>query len=255
MLGGTDMQAPSGELPRHIAIIMDGNGRWAKRRGLPRFEGHRKGADSVRGGTRAARELGVQALTLYAFSSQNWDRPIEEVRMLMALLRDYLVDERAEILDNGIRLTHIGNTERLPDFVREPLFALQEESANNTGMTLCLALSYGGREAIVDATSKLVERVLAGEIRPQDVNALSFAEALCTHSLPPLDLVIRTSGEQRLSNFLLWEVAYAELYFTDTMWPDFKRADLMDAIATYQNRERRFGLTAEQVKLRAIAPK
>ena len=255
MLGGTNMSAPSEELPRHIAIIMDGNGRWAKRRGLPRIEGHRKGADSVREVTRAARELGVGALTLYAFSSQNWDRPIEEVRMLMALLRDYLVDERREILDNGIRLTHIGNTERLPDFVREPLFALQEESANNTGMTLCLALSYGGREAIVDAAAKLVERVIAGEIRVQDVNALSFSEALCTRALPPLDLVIRTSGEQRLSNFLLWEVAYAELYFTDTMWPDFKRADLMDAIATYQGRERRFGLTAEQVKLRAIAPK
>ena len=255
MLGGTNMQAPSEELPRHIAIIMDGNGRWAKRRGLPRIEGHRKGADSVREVTRTARELGVQALTLYAFSSQNWDRPVEEVRMLMALLRDYLVDERSEILDNNIRLTHIGNTERLPDFVREPLFALQEESAKNTGMTLCLALSYGGREAIVDACAKLVERVLAGEIIARDVNALSFSEALCTHSLPPLDLVIRTSGEQRLSNFLLWEVAYAELYFTDTMWPDFKRADLMDAIAAYTNRERRFGLTAEQVKLRAIAPK
>jgi undecaprenyl diphosphate synthase len=256
MLGGVSMQAPTdGELPRHIAIIMDGNGRWAKRRGLPRIEGHRKGADSVRDITRAARELGVQALTLYAFSSQNWDRPVEEVRMLMALLRDYLVDERAEILDNNIRLTHIGNTDRLPDFVREPLFELQDASASNTGMTLCLALSYGGREAIVDATAKIVERVLAGEIRPQDVNALSFSEALCTHNLPPLDLVIRTSGEQRLSNFLLWEVAYAELYFTDTMWPDFKRSELMDAIATYQGRERRFGLTADQVKLRAIAPK
>jgi undecaprenyl diphosphate synthase len=249
------MQAPSEDLPRHIAIIMDGNGRWAKRRGLPRIEGHRKGADSVREVTRAARELGVQALTLYAFSSQNWDRPIEEVRMLMALLRDYLVDERPEILDNGIRLTTIGNIDRLPDFVREPLFALKADSANNTGMTLCLALSYGGREAIVDAARSIVGRVLTGEIREQDVNELSFGEALCTNKLPPLDLVIRTSGEQRLSNFLLWEVAYAELYFTDTMWPDFKRADLMDAIATYQGRERRFGLTSDQVKLRAIAPK
>jgi undecaprenyl diphosphate synthase len=249
------MQAPPEELPRHLAIIMDGNGRWAKRRGLPRIEGHRKGADSVREVTRAARELGLEALTLYAFSSQNWDRPLEEVRMLMALLRDYLVDERPEILDNGIRLTTIGNTDRLPDFVREPLYALKDESAHNSGMTLCLALSYGGREAIVDAAAKLVERVLAGEIREQDVNALSFAEALCTHELPPLDLVIRTSGEQRLSNFLLWEVAYAELYFTDTMWPDFRRADLMDAIATYQGRERRFGQTGDQIKLRAIAPK
>ncbi len=255
MLGGTSMQAPPEDLPRHIAIIMDGNGRWAKRRGLPRIEGHRKGADSVREVTRAARELGVKALTLYAFSSQNWDRPIEEVRMLMALLRDYLVDERSEILDNDIRLTTIGNIDRLPDFVREPLFALKADSANNSGMTLCLALSYGGREAIVDATRNVVARVLAGEIREQDVNELSLGEALCTNQLPPLDLVIRTSGEKRLSNFLLWEVAYAELYFTDTMWPDFKRADLMDAIAAYQGRERRFGLTSDQVKLRAIAPK
>ena len=255
MVGGTGMQAPSDDLPRHIAIIMDGNGRWAKRRGLPRIEGHRKGADSVREVTRAARELGIEALTLYAFSSQNWDRPIEEVRMLMALLRDYLVDERSEILDNGIRLTTIGNIDRLPDFVREPLLALKADSAKNTGMTLCLALSYGGREAIVDAARSLVEQVLAGEIRTQDVNELSFSEALCTRELPPLDLVIRTSGEQRLSNFLLWEVAYAELCFTDTLWPDFRRPDLMDAIAAFQGRERRFGLTSEQVKLRAIAPK
>src|SRR5438874_8486628 len=159
MLGGTSMQAPPEELPRHIAIIMDGNGRWAKRRGLPRIEGHRKGADSVREVTRAARELGVQALTLYAFSSQNWDRPLEEVRMLMALLRDYLVDERAEILDNGIRLTSIGNTERLPDFVREPLGELMEASKNNSGMVLCLALSYGGRDAICDAAGSAAEPV------------------------------------------------------------------------------------------------
>ena len=249
------MSAPPADLPRHIAIIMDGNGRWAKRRGLPRIEGHRKGADSVREITRAARELGVRALTLYAFSSQNWDRPVEEVRMLMALLRDYLVDERPEILDNDIRLTTIGNIDRLPDFVREPLFALMADSADNKGMTLCLALSYGGRETIVDAARQLVERVLAGEIRPQDVNELSLSEALCTRNLPPLDLVIRTSGEQRLSNFLLWEAAYAELYFTDTMWPDFRRPDLEEAIEAFNGRERRFGLTAEQVKLRAIAPK
>src|SRR5947209_8198551 len=155
MVVGTGMQAPPEDLPRHIAIIMDGNGRWAKRRALPRIEGHRKGADSVREITRSARELGVKALTLYAFSSQNWDRPIEEVRMLMALLRDYLVDERAEILDNNIRLTSIGNTERLPDFVREPLGELMEASKNNTGMVLCLALSYGGRDAICGAARTL----------------------------------------------------------------------------------------------------
>jgi undecaprenyl diphosphate synthase len=244
------MSSPE-SLPRHVAIIMDGNGRWAKRRGLPRIEGHRKGADSVRDITRACRELGIQALTLYAFSSQNWDRPVEEVRMLMALLRDYLVDERPEILDNNIRLTTIGDVTRLPEFVREPLDALKADSAGNTGMTLCLALSYGGREAIVDATRRLIEQVQAGEIRMQDVNTLSFSEALSTHGLPSLDLVIRTSGEQRLSNFLLWEVAYAELYFTDTLWPDFRRDELYEALAAYEGRERRYGLTSDQVRLRA----
>src|ERR1700748_3352716 len=188
MVGGTGMQSPPADLPRHIAIIMDGNGRWAKRKGAPRIEGHRKGADSVREVTKAAREIGIGALTLYAFSSQNWDRPIEEVRMLMALLRDYLVDERSEILDNDIKLTTIGNIERLPDFGREPLLELQAASAGNKGMTLCLALSYGGREAIVDAARALVEGVLAGELRPQDVNELSVAEALCTRALPQLDL-------------------------------------------------------------------
>ncbi|HEY7957435.1 MAG: polyprenyl diphosphate synthase [Polyangia bacterium] len=246
------MSEPEKDLPRHLAIIMDGNGRWAKRRGLPRIEGHRKGADSVRDITRACRELGLQALTLYAFSSQNWDRPVEEVRMLMALLRDYLVDERAEILDNQIRLTTIGDLSRLPDFVREPLDRLRADSAENRGMTLCLALSYGGREAIVDAARRLTERVQAGEIRLQDMNQLSFSEALCSSQagLPPLDLVIRTSGEQRLSNFLLWEVAYAELYFTDTMWPEFRRDELYEALAAYGGRERRFGLTSDQVRLR-----
>ncbi len=238
-------------LPRHLAIIMDGNGRWAKRRGLPRIEGHRRGADSVREVTRASRELGLEALTLYAFSSQNWDRPIEEVRMLMALLRDYLHDEREEILGNNIRLISIGDSQRLPDFVKEPLAELKEASAGNTGMTLCLALSYGGREAIVDATRRLIEQVQSGAIRLQDVNQLSFSEALSTSGLPPLDLVIRTSGEQRLSNFLLWEVAYAELCFTDALWPDFRKAELLDALDQYQHRERRFGLTSDQLRLRA----
>ena len=230
---------------------MDGNGRWAKRRGLPRIEGHRRGAESVREITRASRELGLEALTLYAFSSQNWDRPIEEVRMLMALLRDYLHDERDEILGNNIRLVSIGDGDRLPDFVKEPLAELSAASAKNTGMTLCLALSYGGREAIVDATRKLIADVQSGAIRLQDVNQLSFSEALSTSTLPPLDLVVRTSGEQRLSNFLLWEVAYAELCFVDTLWPDFRKPELLAALDQYQHRERRFGLTSDQVLLRA----
>ena len=250
MLSGAEMSSSKKDLPRHVAIIMDGNGRWAKRRGLGRLEGHRKGADSVRETVRACREIGIRALTLYAFSSQNWDRPIDEVRALMELLRDYVVGEREEILGNDIRLMTIGDESRLPAFVREPLDALKAESANNQGMTLCLALSYGGREAIVDATVKLVEKVRAGEMRIQDVNTLSFSEALSTHGLPELDLVIRTSGEQRLSNFLLWEAAYAEMYFTDVLWPDFNRAELQLALNVFAQRERRFGLTSEQVRLR-----
>jgi undecaprenyl diphosphate synthase len=238
------------DLPRHVAVIMDGNGRWAKRRNLPRIDGHKKGADSVREIVRASRELGIKALTLYAFSSQNWERPVEEVRALMELLRDYIIGERGEILGNDIRLMTIGDESRLPAFVREPLDALKADSANNKGMTLCLALSYGGREAIIDATKRLVEQVRSGTMRIQDVNVLSFSEALSTHGLPELDLVIRTSGEQRLSNFLLWEAAYAEMYFTDTLWPDFNRAELQQALASYDGRERRFGLTSEQVRLR-----
>ncbi len=237
-------------LPRHVAIIMDGNGRWAKRRGLPRIEGHRKGADSVRDVVRASRELGLKALTLYAFSTQNWDRPMEEVRALMELLRDYLVEERPEIMDNEIRLVTIGDRSRLPDFVREPLDALVRDSAENDKMTLCLALSYGGRESIVAAARRLAEAVVRGELNPSDIDVLNFAEELSTRILPELDLVIRTSGEQRISNFLLWEAAYAELYFTDTLWPDFSRATLYQAIEAYQGRERRFGLTSEQVRLR-----
>ena len=245
------MQPTARPLPRHIGIIMDGNGRWAKGRGLARIDGHREGAKSVREITRAARELGVKALTLYAFSSQNWERPVDEVRGLMVLLRDYLLEERREILDNNIRLTTIGDESRLPELVREPLSALKIESANNEGMTLCLALSYGGRESIIQATQKLARAVAEGAIRLQDINPLSFGEALQTSTLPELDLVIRTSGEQRLSNFLLWEAAYAELYFTDVPWPDFRREDLADAIAVFAGRERRFGLTTEQLKLRA----
>ncbi|MSP61230.1 MAG: di-trans,poly-cis-decaprenylcistransferase [Myxococcales bacterium] len=239
-------------LPRHVAIIMDGNGRWAKRRGLPRIEGHRKGADSVRDVVRASRELGLKALTLYAFSSQNWDRPMEEVRSLMELLRDYVVEERAEIMDNEIRLVTIGDRSRLPEFVRDPLEELIRDSAENSQMTLCLALSYGGRESIVAAARRLAEAAVAGEIIPSDIDAQSFAQELSTRMLPELDLVIRTSGEQRISNFLLWEAAYAELYFIDTLWPDFSRTTLYQAIEAFQGRERRFGLTSEQVRLRRL---
>lgn len=235
--------------PHHVAIVMDGNGRWAQQNGRARVEGHRKGADSVRDIVRASREIGIRALTLYAFSAQNWERPIEEVRTLMELLRDYLIEERAEIMRNGIRLTTIGDVERLPGFVLEPLEALRADSAGHGGMTLCLALSYGARESIVEAARKIAAGVRAGALEPGDVTAERFAAALSTRELPPLDLLIRTSGEQRLSNFLLWEAAYAELYFTDTLWPDFSRAELAEAIRAYQDRERRFGLTSEQIRL------
>ena len=234
-------------LPKHLAIIMDGNGRWAKRRGLPRIEGHRKGADSVREVTRAARELGVEALTLYAFSSQNWDRPIEEVRMLMALLRDYLVDERAEILDNGIRLEALGDIERLPALVRDPLDDLRAASRGNSDMVLTLALSYGGRESITRAAQAAVRDVLAGTLAPEQLDVDRFGAYLPTSHLPPLDLLIRTSGEQRVSNFMLWEIAYAELLFVDVLWPEFRRQHLYKCLEQYAARERRFGLTSAQL--------
>jgi undecaprenyl diphosphate synthase len=231
-------------LPRHVAIIMDGNGRWAAMRGRIRVEGHREGAHSVRDVTRASRQLGLKALTLYAFSSQNWARPADEVTALMELLRDYLVGERAEIMDNGIRLTAIGDIDRLPPLVKEPLDALMADSAGNRDMVLCLALSYGGREAIVRAT----RAAMAAGGPPEQLDEAAFAALLPTRELPPLDLLIRTSGEQRISNFLLWEAAYAELYFTPVLWPDFRRGNLFEALSAYAGRERRFGLTGEQVK-------
>ena len=230
-------------LPRHVAIIMDGNGRWAQARKQPRLEGHREGAKSVRDVVRGARQLGLEALTLYAFSAQNWSRPPEEVKGLMELLRDYLIEERPEIMDNGIRLVGIGQIDRLPDFVRQPLDALVADSAGNRGMTLCLALSYGAREAIVAAARGAM---LAG-IPPEKLDEERLAAFFPTRNLPPLDLLIRTSGEQRISNFLLWECAYAELYFTPTLWPDFRREDLFAALEAYAARERRFGLTSEQL--------
>jgi undecaprenyl diphosphate synthase len=235
-------------LPRHVAIIMDGNGRWAQSRSLPRVEGHRRGAKSVKEVVRAARELGLPALTLYAFSYQNWKRPADEVATLMQLLRDYVIDERPEILENGIRLVAIGDVDRLPEFVRGPLDDLIRDSAHNRAMTLCLALSYGGRESLVAAARTLCERVRRGELLPSDVTEERITETLQTNGLPQLDLLVRTSGEERLSNFLLWESAYAELYFTDTFWPDFGRDELVRALESYRGRERRFGLTREQIR-------
>jgi undecaprenyl diphosphate synthase len=231
-------------LPRHVGIIMDGNGRWAETRGLPRIEGHRKGSDSVREVTRAARRLGVQALTLYAFSAQNWERPPDEVAGLMDLLRDFLHQERSEILENQIRLHAIGELDRLPSRVRDPLEELREVSKLNDKMTLTLALSYGGREELID----VARQIASDKLTPDQVDAQAIEDRLWTRGLPPLELVVRTSGEVRVSNFLLWQIAYAEIHLTETLWPDFGEGDLLEAIDDFQRRERRFGKTSAQLR-------
>ena len=229
-------------LPGHVGIIMDGNGRWAQLRGEPRVAGHREGALAVRRTVRAARRLGLRALTLYAFSEQNWARPEEEVDALMQLLREFLLSEKDEILDNGIRLNAVGNLGRLPALVRAVLDPLRHESEQNHQMTLTLALSYGGREEIVNAARELAKAVAAGRIRPEDVTSDALRAQIPSLSVGDPDLVIRTGGERRISNFLLYGLAYAELYFADVLWPDFAERDLFAAIASFQARERRFGL-------------
>jgi undecaprenyl diphosphate synthase len=234
-------------LPRHVGIIMDGNGRWAQRHGKPRLDGHKAGAESVRDITRAAREIGIEALTLYAFSSQNWQRPAEEVSGLMTLLREFLIDERSEILDNDIRLEAVGDVEKLPPMVRDPLDELRAASANNAKMTLVLALSYGGRESIARAVRAAAKDVANGTLRPEDLDVDRFNAYLPTAMLPPVDLLIRTSGEQRISNFMLWEIAYAELVFVEVLWPEFRRTHLHACLEAYAKRERRFGLTSAQL--------
>lgn len=238
------------DLPRHVGIIMDGNGRWAEARGLPRIEGHRRGSDSVREVTRCARRLGLEALTVYAFSAQNWSRPADEVAGLMDLLREYLLKEREEILSNGIRLHAIGDLDKLPQYVRAPLEALRAESKEHRSMTLTLALSYGGREELVAMAAQVAQQVAAGQLRPSQIDEACVDSLMWTASLPPVDLVIRTSGECRLSNFMLWQSAYAELVFSPVMWPDFRAPALLECIENFQQRERRFGLTGAQTLLK-----
>lgn len=228
-------------LPAHVGIILDGNGRWAQLRGLPRTEGHRRGSEAVRRVVRASRRLGISALTLYSFSAQNWSRPQEEVDVLMELLREYLLSERREILDNGIRLVGVGEIERLPARVRETLSELEHDSAENRGMVLALALSYGGREEIAAAARALAERAARGELDPATITAASLDPLVPSVAPGQPDLIVRTGGELRLSNFLLWGSAYAELHFTDRLWPDFDADDLYRAVADYQTRQRRFG--------------
>ena len=229
-------------LPQHVAIIMDGNGRWAQARGRARTAGHERGADAVRATMRAARRLGIPALTLYAFSEQNWDRPEDEVNALVDLLCECLVSERDELLDNKIRLSAIGRLHKLPQRAQAKLSALTSETNQLGGMTLTLALSYGGREEIIDAARELATRAAEGALDPAEIDDASFDTLLPSMENGPVDMLIRTGGEQRISNFLLWGSAYAEFYFTDELWPDFDANSLYCAIEAYQSRERRFGL-------------
>lgn len=250
---GTDASEPElvlspGPLPRHVAIIMDGNGRWAENRGKPRWEGHAYGAKSVREVVTAAREAGLEALTLYAFSVQNWGRPGAEVEKLMALLLDYLVEERETILENGIRLQGIGQIDRLPERVQKQLRFLETESAHGRDMTLTLALSYGSREEIVAACQQVARDAAAGQLDPEELDEATLDRYMYTRGLPALDLLVRTSGEMRLSNFLLWQAAYAEWVVTDVLWPDFGRAHLYRCIEAFRGRQRRFGKTGAQVQ-------
>lgn len=235
-------------LPRHVAVIMDGNGRWAERRGLDRIEGHRAGIESVRAVVRAAHELGVGQLTLYAFSTENWNRPKGEVDALMGLLEHYLETELDELDRNGIQLRAMGRLERLPASVRAGLDDAIERTRSNREMVVLFALSYGGRTEIVDAARRIAREVEQGKLDPEQIDEKVFAAYLYAPDLPEPDLLIRTGGESRISNFLLWQIAYSEIHVTDVMWPDFRKSDLVDAILSFQNRERRYGLTSAQVR-------
>jgi undecaprenyl diphosphate synthase len=230
-----------GNLPRHVAIIMDGNGRWAKARGAPRLFGHRAGRESVREVVRGCAELGVEVLTLYTFSTENWDRPAREVSALMTMLRASLRHERAELRANNVRLQVIGRITDLPAPVRRAIEETQQYLAGSTGMLLNLALSYGGRVELVDAIRRMLGEGAERRLQPQDVDEELVSSFLYTAGLPDPDLLIRTSGEMRISNFMLWQLAYTEFWVTDTLWPDFRRRHLLQAIAEYQRRERRFG--------------
>ncbi len=229
------------EIPRHVAIIMDGNGRWAKERGLPRLQGHRAGAESVREVMEACIELGVEYLTLYAFSSENWSRPEKEVMALMGLL-DRFLDEKAKDLDRqNVRLLAIGQLDRLPLKTRKLLERIQERTAGHTTLTLVLAVSYGSREEIIQAARSLATDAAAGTLKPADIDAELFASRLQTAGIPDPDLLVRTSGEMRISNFLLWQISYSEIVIVKKFWPDFRQGDLFETVKEYQRRHRRFG--------------
>lgn len=235
------------KLPNHIAIIMDGNGRWAKSQGKPRIFGHKSGVTAVREVTEACAEIGIKYLTLYAFSTENWNRPAFEVNALMALLVEAVENELKTLNKNQIRLNAIGDLSKLPSMSQKALLRGIESTKNNTRMTLNLALNYSSRWEIVNATKHIAEDIKENKIKPEDVTEQLFSSYLSTKDIPDPELLIRTSGEQRISNYLLWQIAYAELYFTNVFWPDFRKINLYEAILDYQNRERRFGLTSEQL--------
>lgn len=229
------------KLPRHIAIIMDGNGRWAQERGKQRIHGHLEGVKSVRRTIEECCRLGIEQLTLYCFSTENWKRPTEEVNFLMMLLKEYLIKERTEIMKQNIRFTVIGRREGLPDFVQAEMDENIRVSSANTGMTLCLAINYSGRTEIVDAVRTLAQQLSVGTLQANDIDEETISDALYTKGMPEPDLLIRTAGEMRISNFLLWQISYAELWVTDKCWPDFDEAALRQALHDFARRERRFG--------------
>ena len=235
-------------LPKHIAVIMDGNGRWAKMQGKLRTFGHESGVKAVRETVEASAELGISYLTMYAFSTENWNRPKYEINALMTLLVSTISKETKTLMDNNIRLESIGDTDALPSKCRRELEEAKQKTAGNTRMTLVLALSYSARWEITQAMKQLAHQVKQGTIQPEAIDEKTIASHLTTAGMPDPELLIRTSGEHRISNFLLWQISYAELYFTDKLWPDFRKEDLYDAIVSFQNRERRFGKTSEQLK-------
>lgn len=236
-----------GKTPRHIAIIMDGNGRWAQQRGLDRSEGHAEGVKTVRRITEAASKAGIEYLTLYTFSTENWNRPKDEVDALMHLIVIAIERETPDLIKNNVRLTMIGDMDRMPKEARERLERCMSETSHCTGLTLVLALSYSSRWEIVEACRRLAAEAAAGTLDPAEINDHVFSERLSTADMPDPDLLIRTGGDMRVSNFLLWQIAYSEMYFTSTYWPDFSEADFFDAIDAYAGRQRRFGLTGEQI--------
>jgi len=229
------------KLPKHVAIIMDGNGRWAKKRLMNRVQGHQKGSEAVRAIVKASREIGISYLTLYAFSEENWNRPKAEISALMNILKNFLRSQLPEMQENGIRLQAIGRTEKLPKNAKEVLYETIEKTANNKDMVLTLALSYGGRQEIVDSVQKIAEKIKEGGLTVEKISEKLISDFLSTTDMPDPDLLIRTSGEYRISNFLLWQIAYTEIYTTPTLWPDFNRDGYLAAIQDFQKRERRFG--------------